>query len=176
MPSDWKDLSSVGPGVCEIRVHTGIEHRIFYVAKFSQAIYVLHAFQKKTRRTRADASKWPDAATQDSSPSEEESEEEAMATRIRRSAGNVFRDLGFPREEAEHLRIRSDLMIRLSRLIEARGLTQAQAARLLGVTQPRISDLVRGKIDRFSGDSLIELLGLTGARIDIVVKPRRRVA
>ena len=67
-------------------------------------------------------------------------------------------------------------MIRLSKLIEARGLTQAQAARLLGVTQPRISDLVRGKIDRLSVDSLIEMLGRTGARIAVVVKPRRRVA
>ena len=99
-----------------------------------------------------------------------------MATRVRRSSENVFRDLGFPREEAEHLRIRSDLMIRLTRLIEVRRLTQAQAARLFGVTQPRISDLVRGKIDRFSVDSLIEMLGRTGARIAILVKPRRRVA
>src|SRR5438093_9909498 len=91
-----------------------------------------------------------------------------MATRVRKSSGNVFRDLGFPREEAEHLKIRSDLMIPLSKLIEARGLTQAQAARLLGVTQPRISDLVRGKIDRLSVDSLIEMLGRTGARIAVV--------
>jgi predicted XRE-type DNA-binding protein len=51
-----------------------------------------------------------------------------MTTRIRRSSGNVFRDLGFSAEEAAHLKIRSDLMIRLSRLIETRGLTQAQAA------------------------------------------------
>ena len=78
-----------------------------------------------------------------------------MATRVRKSSGNVFRDLGFPREKA---------------------ITQAQAARLLGVTQPRISDLVRGKIDRLSVDSLIEMLGRTGARIAVVVKPRRRVA
>ena len=99
-----------------------------------------------------------------------------MATRVRRSSGNVFRDLGFPRQEAEHLKIRADLMIRLTRLIEARRLTQAQAARLFGVTQPRISDLVRGKIDRFSVDSLIEMLGHAGARITVVVKPRRRVA
>ena len=99
-----------------------------------------------------------------------------MATRVVRSSGNVFRDLGFARDEAEHLKIRSDLMIRLTRLIEARHLTQAQAARLLRVTQPRISDLVRGKIDRFSVDSLIEMLGRTGARITVVVKPRRRVA
>ncbi len=99
-----------------------------------------------------------------------------MATRVQKSSGNVFRDLGFSRQDAEHLKIRSDLMIRLTRFIEARGLTQAQAARLLGVTQPRISDLVRGKIDRFSVDSLIEMLGRTGARIAVVVKPRRRVA
>ena len=54
MPSDWKALSSVGPGVYEIRVHTGVEHRVFYVAKFIEAIYVLHAFEKKTRQTRSE--------------------------------------------------------------------------------------------------------------------------
>jgi phage-related protein len=45
---------SVGPGVFEIRVHTGVEHRVFNVAKFSEAIYVLHAFEKKTRKTRSE--------------------------------------------------------------------------------------------------------------------------
>ena len=50
MPSDWKALSSVGPGVYEIRVHTGVEHRVFYVAKFEEAVYVLHVFMKKTRK------------------------------------------------------------------------------------------------------------------------------
>jgi predicted XRE-type DNA-binding protein len=119
---------------------------------------------------------WLDAASRGSRPGEEASEEEAMATRVQKSSRNVFRDLGFSREEAEHLKIRSDLMIRLTRLIEREGLTQAQAARLFGVTQPRVSDLVRGKIDRFSVDSLIEMLGRTGARIAVVVKPRRRVA
>ena len=52
MPSDWKALPSVGPGVYEIRVHTEVEHRVFYVAKFSRAICVLHAFEKRTRHTR----------------------------------------------------------------------------------------------------------------------------
>jgi predicted XRE-type DNA-binding protein len=73
--------------------------------------------------------------------------------RIRHSSGNVFQDLGFAGEEAENLRVRADLMIALSELIEERGLTQAQAAQLLGVSQPRVSDLVRGKIDRFSVDT-----------------------
>lgn len=86
-----------------------------------------------------------------------------MAVRVRQSSGNVFSDLGFSAEEAENLKIRADLMIELTNLIEAQGFTQAAAAKLLGVTQPRISDLMRGKIDRFSVDSLIEMLGHAGA-------------
>jgi predicted XRE-type DNA-binding protein len=99
-----------------------------------------------------------------------------MMTKVRRSSGNVFCDLGFSREEAENLKIRTDLMIRLSQLIEGRGLTQAQAAILLGVTQPRISDLVRGKIDRFSIDTLVAMLGQAGVRVQILVGRRRKVA
>ena len=99
-----------------------------------------------------------------------------MMTKVRRSSGNVFRDLGFSHEEAENLKIRTDLMIRLSQLIESRGLTQAQAAILLGVTQPRISDLVRGKIDRFSIDTLVAMLGQAGVRVQILVGRRRKVA
>ncbi|HKA56165.1 MAG TPA: helix-turn-helix transcriptional regulator [Candidatus Binatia bacterium] len=96
--------------------------------------------------------------------------------RMHRSSGNVFRDLGFADDEAENLRVRADLMISLSTLIEDRGLTQAQAAKLLGVTQPRVSDLIRGKIQLFSVDSLIEMLGHAGAQVSVVVKQRRRVA
>jgi predicted XRE-type DNA-binding protein len=99
-----------------------------------------------------------------------------MTTKIRRSSGNVFRDLGFAAEEATNLKVRSDLMIRLSKLIEARGLTQAQAAALFGVTQPRISDLVRGKIDRFSIDTLIAMLGHAGVRVQIVLGRSSKVA
>ncbi|HEY2414459.1 MAG TPA: helix-turn-helix transcriptional regulator [Pirellulaceae bacterium] len=93
--------------------------------------------------------------------------------RIERSSGNVFRDLGFTDSEAENLRIRADLMISLSKLIDDRGLTQGQAAKLLGVTQPRISALVRGKIQLFSVDSLMEMLGRTGARVSVTVKQSR---
>lgn len=50
-PNDWKPMPSVGQGVQEIRIHTGAEHRLFYVAKFAEAVYVLHAFEKRTRRT-----------------------------------------------------------------------------------------------------------------------------
>ena len=50
-PTDWKPMPSVGPGAREIRIHTAAEHRVVYVAKFAEAIYVLHAFQKKARKT-----------------------------------------------------------------------------------------------------------------------------
>ena len=52
-PPDWKPMASIGQGVYEIRIHTRVEHRVFYLAKFSEGIYVLHAFQKKTRSTSA---------------------------------------------------------------------------------------------------------------------------
>jgi predicted XRE-type DNA-binding protein len=99
-----------------------------------------------------------------------------MPVKIRRSSGNVFRDLGFPPEEAEHLKIRSALMAELRKLIETRGLTQARAASLFGVSQPRVSDLVRGKIGLFSIESLIDMLTRAGARVSLVVRPSKRVA
>jgi predicted XRE-type DNA-binding protein len=67
-------------------------------------------------------------------------------------------------------------MIRQSKLIDSRGLTEAQAAALFGVTQPRISDLVRGKIDRFSIDTLIAMLGHAGVKVQIIVGRAAKVA
>ena len=97
-----------------------------------------------------------------------------MKLKLTRSSGNVFQDLGFHPEEAEHLKIRSDLMIDLSKIIKGKGLTQAEAAGLLGVTQPRISDLFKGKIDLFSIDTLVDMLSRTGVRVKIVVSPQKR--
>lgn len=50
-PTDWKAMGAVGPGVREIRIHTALEHRVLYVARFAEAVYVLHAFQKRSRKT-----------------------------------------------------------------------------------------------------------------------------
>jgi len=49
--NDWKAMADIGPGVKEIRLHTGAEHRVFYVARFAEAVYVLHAFEKKAQKT-----------------------------------------------------------------------------------------------------------------------------
>ncbi len=93
-----------------------------------------------------------------------------MRLKVTRSTGDVFRDLGFPAEEAEHRRIRSNLLIELQKTIGKRRLKRAEAARLLGVTQPRVSDLMRGRIDLFSTDALIDLL----ARLDQALKTPRQ--
>ncbi|MCK5228162.1 MAG: XRE family transcriptional regulator [Desulfobulbaceae bacterium] len=71
---------------------------------------------------------------------------------------------------AESLKIKSELMIRVEEFIKENGLTQKEAAKLLGVTQPRISDLVRGKIDRFTIDMLINMLSQAGIKVDITIK------
>jgi len=98
--------------------------------------------------------------------------------KITRSSGNVFRDLGFAPGGAESSRVRSELMAVASQLIEDRKFTQARAAILFGVTQPRVSNLVRGKIGLFSIDGLIDMLARAGVRTEIRVThvPRRRAA
>jgi predicted XRE-type DNA-binding protein len=99
-----------------------------------------------------------------------------MATKMRRTVGNVFADIGFSPAEAENLKVRADLMHRLRRVIESHGLTQARAAQLFGVSQPRVSDLTRGKIGRFSVDTLIEMLGHAGIEVSVTTRTRRQVA
>lgn len=97
-------------------------------------------------------------------------------TKVRRGSGNVFADLGFGAEEAAHLKIRADLMVALTKLLKARGWTQARAATALGVSQPRMSDLMRGRAEKFSIDTLVAMLNHAGARVRIVVQPGKQVA
>ena len=99
-----------------------------------------------------------------------------MKLKVTRSTGNVFRDLGFPPDEAEHLRVRSDLLVQLQKAIKSKGLRQAEAAKLLDVTQPRVSDLMRGRLDLFSVDSLIDMLARVGVRVRVVFTTTKRSA
>ena len=99
------------------------------------------------------------------------------AVTITKGSSNVFADLGFSPSEARNLRFRSRMMIALRKFIEVEGLTQAEAAKRLGVSQPRISDLNRGKIGRFSLDTLVNMLTDAGLEVDFRIKPTsRRVA
>ena len=90
--------------------------------------------------------------------------------KVTKSGGNVFEDLGFDGTDAENLKLRAQLMRELDTLIHKSGLSQSEAAELLGIHQSRVSDLVRGKIDRFSIDMLVKLLARTGRHVEIKVK------
>lgn len=88
------------------------------------------------------------------------------------SSGNVFADLGLP--NADELLAKSNLVIQITRLIEERGLTQAEAAEVLGVDQPKVSALVRGRLAGFSMERLYRFLNALGSDVDIVVRPKAR--
>jgi predicted XRE-type DNA-binding protein len=85
--------------------------------------------------------------------------------RVQRGGENVFDDLAFDPVESANLRLRSDLMVALRKRLDGFRVTQVEAARLLAVSQPRISDLMRGKIDRFSIDMLVLMLGRAGVAV-----------
>ncbi len=95
-----------------------------------------------------------------------------MTKRIKITEGsdNVFRDVGFGEVEAENLKLRADLMIRIEKHVKQSGMTQADAARELGVTQPRLNQLLKGKIQLFSLDALVNMLAQAGMRVNMTVK------
>jgi predicted XRE-type DNA-binding protein len=72
--------------------------------------------------------------------------------------------------EAAHMKARSELMVAITQHIRKHALTQAEAAKLFGVTQPRVSDLMRGKIDLFSIDTLVQMLATAGMRVEMKLK------
>jgi len=90
-----------------------------------------------------------------------------MSETIVESSGNVFVDLGYSPDEAAILQMRVDLMAGLREFIKAKKLTQARAAELLGVSQSRVSDLFRGKWEKFSLEMLIILATKVGMRVTL---------
>jgi len=90
-----------------------------------------------------------------------------MKEKIVPSSGNVFADLGFPPEEAAILAMRADLMAQLRLVVEKRNWTQVEAAKVLGISQSRVSDLMRGKWDKFSLDMLVTLATRAGLHCEL---------
>ena len=90
---------------------------------------------------------------------------------IERSSGNVFAELDYP--NAEEALAKSRLTRVIADILKQRGLTQTQAAKLLGIDQPKISRLIRGQFRDFSLERLIQLLGALDRQVDIVVRPAR---
>lgn len=88
-------------------------------------------------------------------------------TRIEQGSGNVFLDLGFPPHEAAVLLLRCEIAEALRKWIDREGLTQAQAAKRLGVVQPRISEIARNKVDKLSLDYLVGLCAKAGLSVTV---------
>ena len=99
-------------------------------------------------------------------------EKATMSGKLKRVVGsdNIFIDLGFDKVEAENLKMRSDLMIRIVEFHRKSGMTQAAAAKALGLTQPRLNALLKGKIGQFSLDALVNIASRAGMNVRLVVK------
>jgi len=100
-----------------------------------------------------------------------------MTRRVKmvRGSGNVFKDLGFREPEARNLALRSEIMIRIEEFVERSGMTQARAAARLGLTQPRLNALLKGRIDQFSLDALVNVATRAGLQVDLLVTAPKRV-
>ncbi len=90
--------------------------------------------------------------------------------KVIRGSGNVFADIGFPPEEAENLKLRSNLMMRIEDYYRKSGQTPAAMAKVLGLTTPRFNALLKGKIQLFSLDALVNIAHRAGLRVDMRVK------
>ncbi len=88
---------------------------------------------------------------------------------VTQARDNVFTDLGFAAEEATKLQIKSRLMIEISEWIKEQQLKQEDAAKILGVSRPRVSDVMTGKIGKFTIDTLVDLLERTGKHVTVNV-------
>jgi phage-related protein/predicted XRE-type DNA-binding protein len=174
----WKGL---GPGVLEVvESHYGNAYRAVYTVRFEKAVYVLHAFQKKSpsgiRTAKRDVDlvaerlKTAERVTRNTMASKNAEGKKAVT----RGTGNVFADLGFP--DAVERKAKLRLAYALNQVLAGRRLSQADAAKVLGVTQPKVSALRHYKLAGFSVERLMNLLTALDQDVEIVIrrKPRSR--
>jgi predicted XRE-type DNA-binding protein len=157
-----------------IEDHRGDTYRVVYTVRFATKIYVLHAFQKKSKRGVAtpkrdlelirERLKWAERFAHRQSQGGLRS----MKTH-ENSSGNVFADLGLPNSEQELLKAK--LTVQIYKLIKEQHLTQTKAAELLGTTQAQVSALMRCRPVSVSVGRLMEFLTILGQDVEVTVKP-----
>jgi predicted XRE-type DNA-binding protein len=89
---------------------------------------------------------------------------------ITQGSDNVFSDLGFPEAEAQNLLLRSDMVIHIRKVIDKLGITQAEAAKLAGITQPRMNDLMKNRMHKFTIDALVSIVANLGYSMQLKFK------
>jgi len=93
-----------------------------------------------------------------------------------KSFGNIFTDIGFDEVEASSLHIRSLLMLEIEHYIKQEGITQLEAARRLGITPSHVDELLNGKLGLFTIDALVNMLARVGSHVEVVVVPPQQKA
>src|SRR6266581_1013715 len=129
---------------------------------------------RRPRYARSGGWRKPGGAIEKSGPKVKTTARKARkrGARVTEGSGNVFADLGLPNPEQELLKAR--LTLQIYKIVKARGLTQAQAGKLLGIKQPHVSALMRNRAGNFSVGRLIEFLTALGQDVQITVKPTRK--
>ena len=172
---DAKVLSGFsGAGVLEVvKDFRGDTFRAVYTLRYAGTVYVLHAFQKKSKTGRENASARHRANRTAAVRGRENSQGREFMSKKGYEVGsrNVFKDLGIPHAE-EHL-VKAQLVFKIDSIMKSRRLKQAEAADLLGIKQPDVSMMLRGEFRQFSVERLLRFLVALDHDVEIIVKPHR---
>jgi len=157
-------MPSLGPDAYELRVRDEAgTFRVIYVAKLENAVYVAARLSEEYTEDPTCGHRTSGEAIQ----ADRRGTMKKTTKRITRSSGNVFLDLGFPPPEAAIMLLRCELAEALRKWMAREGLTQAEAAKRLGVVQPRISEIARNKVDKLSLDYLVGLCAKAGVSVAV---------
>ncbi len=161
-PLDWKPMPIIGKGVREIRLRDKGQYRVIYLATFETKVYVLHAFQKKiTKNTQA-------GYLHCSACFEGRTLQEIIMTNDLEFE-SVWDALEEDPVRVQNLKLRSVLLMEITEKLRSLDLTQAKAAEILSINQPRVSALLQGKISKFRLDSLVDIAHRLGLNVSIRV-------
>ncbi len=169
-PDDFKPMPAIGKGAEELRIwdESGT-YRVIYTARLKDCVAVLHAFQKKTQTTSPRDIEW--ARTRWFALSKERQTKTAKSSTSKKHAplvesfASVWDALADTPEQAAKLRACSDLMRQITASVKESNWTQTEAAQRCGVAQPRINDLLRGRVSRFSLDALVNIATAMGRKV-----------
>jgi predicted XRE-type DNA-binding protein/putative component of toxin-antitoxin plasmid stabilization module len=164
-PKDFKPMSTVGAGVYEMRVRDASgAYRAIYVAKFEVACLCAACLPEEDTADCQGRYRIGQSPLQDdwSKAMKKKADPRLSDTRRTKGSGNVFLDLGYDPAEAKIMALRAEVMIRMELHVKAQGWSQAEAAKHLGITQPRVSRLIKGKWQDFSLDMLLTLAARAG--------------
>jgi predicted XRE-type DNA-binding protein len=153
--------------------YDGDTYRAIYTVKFANAVYALHCFQKKSTKGIETAQHDIELIKSRLKAVQAHAGTQEMID-IEESSGNVYSDLG--RDDAKQMLVKAQLAGKIGGIIKARHLTQTQAAEILGMSQPKVSAMLRGKFRGISETKMLDCLSRLGRDVQIVVKaaPRSR--